>query len=568
MSASHVSQRFSGTVAVRRVFGDVAVEVGSDRVGVITLDRPERLNAVTGHTFDQIRDGAGWVGDQPCGAIVLTGAGRAFSAGMDRGHRLAPAYSDQHSGWDEHEDPVVRDHFALRSGVAAILALREIPQLVIAAVRGHAVGAGFSLAAAADLRLCAPDARFIAPFLELGTSAGDLGLSWFLPRIIGHARAAELFLTAGTLDADAAERTGLVSRAGDRSAPLHLFLTLSVSPVSVGGPMYLTQALHRAVQQDPDEVYSVCSGRSFTNRQVADRVAILALNSDTYLQLLLAVPWADAVLVPVNTRLSAKEIAYSLVESGVEVSVVDDTFAGMVPALREAVPGLREVVHCGEGAASVGTTSLARLLESDPIPDARRGGESLAGIFYTGGTTGFPKGVMLSHRNLMVSAMGYGATGTLPVGGRTMHVAPIFHLAALAMWVSTSLTGAAHVMLPPFDLSSLEVIGYVFIVDRIKDMTVSGGENVYSVEVENVIARHPAVAQCAVIGVPDDQWGERVHAIVILATVAGLTVEEIREHCRTEIAGYKCPRSLEIVEAFPMSAAGKILKRDLRKAYR
>jgi acyl-CoA synthetase (AMP-forming)/AMP-acid ligase II len=109
--------------------------------------------------------------------------------------------------------------------------------------------------------------------------------------------------------------------------------------------------------------------------------------------------------------------------------------------------------------------------------------------------------------------------------------------------------------------------GFVFIADRIKDMIISGGENVYSAEVENVIAKHPAVAQCAVIGVPDAQWGERVHAVVGLAPGGTLEFEELREHCKKEIAGYKVPRSMEVVAEFPVSAAGKILKAELRKMH-
>jgi len=83
--------------------------------------------------------------------------------------------------------------------------------------------------------------------------------------------------------------------------------------------------------------------------------------------------------------------------------------------------------------------------------------------------------------------------------------------------------------------------GYVYVVDRIKDMIVSGGENVYSVEVENALARHPGVASCAVIGVPDDEWGERVHAVVVPAAGATPTAEELREHVKGLIAGYKAP---------------------------
>lgn len=109
--------------------------------------------------------------------------------------------------------------------------------------------------------------------------------------------------------------------------------------------------------------------------------------------------------------------------------------------------------------------------------------------------------------------------------------------------------------------------GYVYVVDRIKDMIITGGENVYSVEVENAIAKHPAVAQVAVIGVSDDQWGERVHAVVSLMPGQSLTLEELGAHVREMIAGYKAPRSMAIVDEFPMSGAGKILKRELRVQY-
>jgi acyl-CoA synthetase (AMP-forming)/AMP-acid ligase II len=109
--------------------------------------------------------------------------------------------------------------------------------------------------------------------------------------------------------------------------------------------------------------------------------------------------------------------------------------------------------------------------------------------------------------------------------------------------------------------------GYIFIVDRIKDMIITGGENVYSAEVENALASHPAVAACAVIGVPDPDWGERVHAVVVLQAGQQATVDEIRAHCKELIAGYKSPRSVDFVDSLPMSGAGKILKRELRKQY-
>jgi long-chain acyl-CoA synthetase len=110
--------------------------------------------------------------------------------------------------------------------------------------------------------------------------------------------------------------------------------------------------------------------------------------------------------------------------------------------------------------------------------------------------------------------------------------------------------------------------GYVYLVDRVKDMIISGGENVYSMEVENVISQHPAVSQCAVIGVPSEQWGETVHAFVIPKPGANVNGAEIIAFCKEKIAHYKCPRSIDIrSEPFPLSGAGKVLKRELRRQY-
>jgi long-chain acyl-CoA synthetase len=118
------------------------------------------------------------------------------------------------------------------------------------------------------------------------------------------------------------------------------------------------------------------------------------------------------------------------------------------------------------------------------------------------------------------------------------------------------------------DMGYLDEDGFIFIVDRLKDMIISGGENVYSTEVEHVIYQHTAVADCAVIGVPHEKWGESVHAIVVPKQGAVLTEDEIMNHCRQYIAGYKCPRSVEIrQDPMPMSGAGKILKKVLRAPY-
>ncbi|HUR75704.1 MAG TPA: long-chain-fatty-acid--CoA ligase [Sporichthya sp.] len=506
--------------------------------------------------------------------------------------------------------------------------------------------------------------------------------------------------------------------------------------------MYLTQPVHRSLQTKPDDTATICADRQFTVAQQADRVARLAgglvgldvspgdrvaylgLNSDRYLQYYLAVPWADAVVVPVNSRWSPQEIAFSLTDSGTEILIVDDTFLPAVDAIRAAAPGLRTVVHAGDGPTPDGLISWDDLASSAPVADARRGGDALAGIFYTGGTTGFPKGVMLSHRNLVTNALGGVATGTNLPGGRFLHVAPMFHIADYCCTVAVNLTLGSHVTVPgadpliamaavqqhqvtslglipiiigmivdhpeisTYDLSSVQRVGYggssitvallerakkalpgasfcqlfgqteagpfltallaadhvdierpnllrsagramvhtevkivdpdgnecprgvqgeivgrgdnvmqgywnrpeetaaalrngwlhtgdagamdeegyVYVLDRIKDMIVSGGENVFSAEVENALAAHPAVAASAVIGLPDETWGERVHACVVLKPGLSVETEELRDHVRGLIAGYKVPRTVEFVDTLPASPAGKILKRELRAA--
>jgi acyl-CoA synthetase (AMP-forming)/AMP-acid ligase II len=503
--------------------------------------------------------------------------------------------------------------------------------------------------------------------------------------------------------------------------------------------MYLTQGLHRAARQTPHLPATICGDRVRTwaecHERVArlaavlthlglapgGRVAMLALNSDRYHEYLLAVPWAGGVVVPVNTRWSAAEIAFSLVDAGVETLVVDDAFVGLLPEVRAAARGVRHVLHWGEDPTPEGTLPVEALIaEHRPAPDAVRGGDDPFGIYYTGGTTGTPKGVVLTHTNLATSALGSAASGAFLVpGGRLLHAAPMFHLADGASWVARNALGGTHVIVPSFtpagvaaaierhrvtdtllvptmiqmlvddpgtadaDLSSLrrllygaspisqavlaraaarlpgvaftqaygmtelspvttlllpadhdderlrrsagraaphaevrivddedrevprgtvgEIVargghvmagywnrpqetaaavrdgwmhtgdggymddeGYVFVVDRIKDMIISGGENVYSAEVENALAAHPAVASCAVIGVPDDDWGERVHAVVVLAAGAATSESALREHVKERIAGYKAPRTVEFVDALPISGAGKVLKRELR----
>jgi long-chain acyl-CoA synthetase len=118
------------------------------------------------------------------------------------------------------------------------------------------------------------------------------------------------------------------------------------------------------------------------------------------------------------------------------------------------------------------------------------------------------------------------------------------------------------------DEGRLDAEGYLYLVDRLKDMIVTGGENVYSIEVENALVSHPSVDEVAVIGIPDETWGEAVHAIVVLK--AGMSVSEdgLREWARLRVAGFKVPKSIELrTEPLPLSGALKPLKRLLRAPY-
>ncbi len=515
--------------------------------------------------------------------------------------------------------------------------------------------------------------------------------------------------------------------------------------------MYITQGLHRHLQQQPDVVAIRAPGRNLTfaelEQRVArlagafkalgigsgERVAMLSLNSHRYIEYYLAVPWADAVLNPVNSRWSVAEILYALDDSQTSLLIVDETFKAMGAQLIERASTVRQVIYAGDGGTPPGMLSYETLLAAaEPVQDARRHGDALAGIFYTGGTTGAPKGVMLSHNNLASSALATLSAGEYAARTVYLHVMPMFHVAGFAALNALLISGGTHILLPSFvpqavletiyrervtqlllaptmlqmllkwcddnpqaaallDLSSIERItygaspitpalldracrmfqaasftqgygmtelsptacrlgpehhsaagqasgrmysagratnsvevlivnendlevsrgtvgeivvrgpnvmlgywnkpeataealrngwmhtgdcaymddeGFVYVVDRLKDMIVSGGENIYSAEVESALSSHSAVAQCAVIGIPSDQWGESVHAVIVLKPDTCTDLEDLQRHCRERIAGYKCLRSVEFREALPLTGVGKVLKTELRKQFR
>ncbi len=508
---------------------------------------------------------------------------------------------------------------------------------------------------------------------------------------------------------------------------------------------FLTQPLHKALQQCPQDTAVSFGARHFSYAEFTDRVARLAavlqklgmapgdrvgmlgLNSHRYLEYFFGTWWGGGVVNPVNIRWSPKEVAYSLDDCDTRILLVDDTFKPMVPALRELSKSLHTVVYIGDGEVPEGALGYEALLsQASTVADAYRQGEDLAAVMYTGGTTGVPKGVMLSHTNLVSNVVG--GLVAIPRPSRksvAVVVAPLFHIGGATLMLE-AVHSLLHMVVVPmfeelavlqavqdyratelflvpimikrlidhprfaeFDVSSLtlmiygaspidgtlleqalrafpgagfyqaygmtecapvitvlsahchlggpsnprlrsagkaivqaevrivdpddrdvvpgavgEIIargpmvmlgywnkpqetattlrggwmhtgdsgyldadGYLYTVDRLKDMIVTGGENVYSSEVENAIAQMPEVSMSAVIGIPNDAFGEQVHAVVVLRTGAVLTAQAVTEHCKTLIAGYKCPRSVEFREQLPLSAAGKLQKFQLREPF-
>jgi enoyl-CoA hydratase/carnithine racemase len=174
------------------------------RPGVVlmTLNRPERMNAITFHMFDEMHAFCdAMIKDVDARVLIITGAGRGFCSGLD----LDEAYTLP--DMTPHEMMLGQQHWA-----GAFQKFHELPQPVIAAVNGAAAGGGLGLALVADIRLASPEASFNAAFVRIGLSAGDVGSSWSLPRVVGLGRAAEIMMTGRFLDAEEAERYGLVNR--------------------------------------------------------------------------------------------------------------------------------------------------------------------------------------------------------------------------------------------------------------------------------------------------------------------------------------------------------------------
>lgn len=173
----------------------------AEGIATLTLTRPERLNAMSRTMFRELAEAASEIADDAgVSAVVVTGAGRGFSAGAD--------IADLE--WAAHD---LENFMELQESVGAMaVSLSRIPKPVVAAVNGPAVGGGLALALAADLRVASAAAVFSAPFLRIGLSGCDAGISWLLPRVVGLGHASDLLFTGRTVDVDEALRIGLVNR--------------------------------------------------------------------------------------------------------------------------------------------------------------------------------------------------------------------------------------------------------------------------------------------------------------------------------------------------------------------
>jgi len=458
-----------------------------------------------------------------------------------------------------------------------------------------------------------------------------------------------------------------------------------------------------------------------------DRVAILSHSSDRYIETAFAILWAGGVVVPLSTRATRGELAATVRDSDARILFVSGDFLGVLPALRAEGAEVAHVLYMGDQEAPSGSHDYETLVRRHAeAPRAGRGGSDLAAIYYTGGTTGRPKGVMLSHANLYANALHGIAQFRFDERSVYLHAGPLYHLAAGSRIFTSAIVGAAQVVIPRFnvedvlaaiethkvtmtalvptmmsmllnhprfaetDLSSLDLVaygaspipeallvellerlphvrfgqaygmtelspactyleprhhsldgdkrhllrsagrpalgvdvrivdaddrdlplgavgeiivagpvmmlgywkqpeltrtalrggymhtgdmgrmdedGFIYVVDRLKDMIVSGGENVYSVEVEDAVRRHPAVAMCAVIGIPHPVLGETVHAVVVPREGTTPSADDIVAHCRPLISFYKLPRSVEFRPELPLTAANKILKAELRRPF-
>jgi acyl-CoA synthetase (AMP-forming)/AMP-acid ligase II len=238
--------------------------------------------------------------------------------------------------------------------------------------------------------------------------------------------------------------------------------------------VYLTQALHRALQQVPERIAVVDGARAYTYRELADRVrrlagglsdlgvargdrvGVLATNCAEYMEYTLGCQWLGAIASPMNNRWSTSELAYQIEDAGIETLLADRPRLQSALELQHRHSSLRTVIGIGGGDLPTGVVDYEQLIsKSDPVDDVRVGAGEVTLLMYTGGTTGLPKGVMLGGRQLITSALGSQAAVGLPGPERHLHVGPLFHLAAFAAMNQHLMQHSTHIMMGDFDVARM-----------------------------------------------------------------------------------------------------------------
>src|SRR5262249_36727070 len=204
-------------------------------------------------------------------------------------------------------------------------------------------------------------------------------------------------------------------------------------------------------QQSMERISRVAGALSALGVRRGDRVAILALNSDRYLELMYAIPWIGAVMVPINTRLAAPEVGDILSDSGEGAVVLDTAMAHHLTALEGKAADLREVIWMDDTSSPEGMLHFEDVANYEAAEDIGAADDELAGLFYTGGTTGRSKGVMLSHTNLVVNALNAVAGIGFSTDTTYIHSGPMFHLADGASSFGVTLVGGRHSFVPRFE---------------------------------------------------------------------------------------------------------------------
>ncbi len=208
---------------------------------------------------------------------------------------------------------------------------------------------------------------------------------------------------------------------------------------------------HRTWQQSLERISRVAGAISALGVRPGERVAILALNSDRYFELLYAIPWMGAAMVPLNTRLATPELEYILSDSGASALFIDTAMSHHLNALEGKMSGVREVVWMDDTSSPEGMLRYEDLANYEAVDDAGADDDDLAGLFYTGGTTGRAKGVMLTHSNLVVNALNGVAGIGFTAETTYIHSGPMFHLADGASTFGVTMSGGRHAFVPRFE---------------------------------------------------------------------------------------------------------------------